>query len=748
MASPASSASRSLDADSGGSTHGSAKPSGEVIAITVRDDFLLELGDSLGGQVAVRPVDSLASALEPLTGSRRLQLLAIDSRDVSDLRGDVERAHTQVPHVPIIVFAASEAEKTVAGALKSSNVFAVLPIPVDRRKTAAVFEGALADAARRAAARNAGAESRAAKGDLRGALSEPRGTHADGRSDAERAGEIRYEARAPLSPEPASFAPEMVRATSEPPRGSSKLVIPVAVVAVVALAGGAYWFLSHGGSQAPPAPAARQAAAPAGAETRPVTAEAQPAASSAQPKAVEAPEVPLAQGTLDSLLEKARLAMRERRYAEPPGNSALLYYRSALRVDPTNGEARDGMTRLATLLMSRFDESLSGGRLDEAASSLASLKVAAPGDTRLGALESRLTEAEIGKALSDGNSERAATLIREAQQSNTFPAGELARWRAELAKHQDETRNKHLADLFAERIRDGHLVEPANDSAQYYLQQLREAAPGNPVAQHGARDLIAACLRKAREAAAANQMDAANQWVAQARAAGMTAGDYAAYQRDLASARQRAAAAQTDRLAELVRDRLQEGRLTEPASDCAASYLSQLKSARPGDPAVDSLGRELATRLLERATSEAHAGRASDMQSDLALARRWGADPALAQAVQDVLGGGHAGAPLQAAQPTGSPIPRGFVPKRIRYTAPEFPDRAYESHISGSVTVEFTIDVKGRPRDVRVVQSNPDGVFDLAATTAVSSWRYQPAVFNGVPTEIPTRLVIRFDAPR
>jgi hypothetical protein len=30
----------------------------------------------------------------------------------------------------------------------------------------------------------------------------------------------------------------------------------------------------------------------------------------------------------------------------------------------------------------------------------------------------------------------------------------------------------------------------------------------------------------------------------------------------------------------------------------------------------------------------------------------------------------------------------------------------------------------------------------------VSHWRYEPVVINGVPTEIPTHMVIRFELPK
>ena len=58
------------------------------------------------------------------------------------------------------------------------------------------------------------------------------------------------------------------------------------------------------------------------------------------------------------------------------------------------------------------------------------------------------------------------------------------------------------------------------------------------------------------------------------------------------------------------------------------------------------------------------------------------------------------------------------------------------------------VDVNGEPRDARVVDSDPPEIFDKAAITAVKRWRYEPVVVNNVPTEVPTRMVIRFELPK
>ena len=135
------------------SVSAAAQASADITALTTRDDFLLELGQTLGGRAAVRPVDSLEGALESLAHGKRGQLLVIDARDVQNVRAAVDAAHAAAPRAVVLVFAEEALEKQLGASLRGSKVFAVLPMPLDAPKTQAVVEGALAEAvARRAAA--------------------------------------------------------------------------------------------------------------------------------------------------------------------------------------------------------------------------------------------------------------------------------------------------------------------------------------------------------------------------------------------------------------------------------------------------------------------------------------------------------------------------------------------------------------------------------------------------------------------
>ena len=88
---------------------------------------------------------------------------------------------------------------------------------------------------------------------------------------------------------------------------------------------------------------------------------------------------------------------------------------------------------------------------------------------------------------------------------------------------------------------------------------------------------------------------------------------------------------------------------------------------------------------------------------------------------------------------------RVLKPKRIHFIAPTYPDEALKSGLSGSVTVEFIVDVKGEPTELRIVAATPPGVFDQAALEALQQWRYEPFKLEGVRTPIPDSVVFRFD---
>jgi TonB family protein len=71
------------------------------------------------------------------------------------------------------------------------------------------------------------------------------------------------------------------------------------------------------------------------------------------------------------------------------------------------------------------------------------------------------------------------------------------------------------------------------------------------------------------------------------------------------------------------------------------------------------------------------------------------------------------------------PSPRNDWP--IKVSPPDYPDKAVRKHICGYGTVEFNLDERGSPYEIRIVESYPDGIFDASAQKAAKRIRFTPA---------------------
>src|SRR5215831_17538731 len=221
----ATSASRSHESAATGSAGASpaTQPAADITALTTRDDFLLELGQTLGGQAAVRPVDTFEGALESMALGKRAQVLAIDAREVANVRAAVDAAYAAAPRAVVLVFAEGAAEKQLGASLRGSKVFAVLPMPLDPRKTQAVVEGALAEAIAK---------------------------HAPAAPAANPLTTLRSELSVdPFEPQPAAVSATSRRRSMPPP-----LLLAAAAATLLAVAGGVTWYFSRGGHATVTAP--------------------------------------------------------------------------------------------------------------------------------------------------------------------------------------------------------------------------------------------------------------------------------------------------------------------------------------------------------------------------------------------------------------------------------------------------------------------------------------------------------------
>jgi TonB family protein len=668
-----------------------------LAALTHHDDFLLELGEVLGGRASVHPADSLDVALQQLDSARGGQILAIDARGAETLRADVELATTQNPHAVILVFADAGAEKAVAAAVKGTRVFTVLPLPIEPDKTSAVLDAALADAAERAAPRSAPVRS------------------------------VRQAAEAPRTLLPA----EPTSASADPPSsaGGKRLWLALgAGVAVAAVVGGLVLLPKH--PVAATHPVLQRAVAAA------------PASQGAHFAALPRPDVDtsIVQGRVEDLLVKASRAMFARHFTAPKGDNALVFYRSVLAVDPTNGEARDGLRRVGNVLISRFKDAVSQEHYNAAALALATLQLADPTNRHIHPFGIELSTAVVNQALTGGQLDSAPALIAQAARRGV-PAAQILAWQSELSSLKHHKRTQNLVQQLARRIAAHRLTGAA--SATSTLAKLRTLDASSPTTANAAQALIGALLEQARRAALAGHSAAESRSLAAAQAVGASAAAIAAVQEQVQSARTHAVQSRLHRLLAEAQARLNAGELLQPANDSAAYYLDTLAADHPDSAtaaAAEQMHRALANALLQRAEAAARAGQHIAAVTDLADARQWGASGAALNSAAAVVA---APRPPTAAQL--ADVAKGL--RRTHYVSPSYPQRALTRHISGEVTVQYVVDASGRPQHIQIVSAKPATVFDRAALDAIRRWRYAPPKFHGRPVSVPVRTLIRFVLP-
>ena len=676
-----------------------ARAAVSLTALTRHDDFLLELGEVLDGRASVHPAESIDAALDHVSSERGGQILAIDARDMSELRADVERALEQTPHAVILVFADAGAEKSVAAAVKGTTVFAVLPLPIEPDKTTAVLNAAITDALQQTTPSRAAA------------------------TQPER--RVLLQNRAPPSPAAPALGAEAGSGGSRKPL---VILAGAAALAVAAIAVGVFLFRRHAAESLP--------AASGHVPTRPIPAQ-RPAAAVLPGPAVD---TSIVQGRVEDLLVKASRAMFARHFTAPRGANALVYYRSVLAVDPTNGEARDGLRRVSHVLISRFQDAIAHGHTNAAALALATLRLAEPTNPHLGPFGIALSSALVNQALAGGHLSAVSPLIAQAAHSGV-PAAQIMAWQNQLASLQNKQQARTIAQQIIRRISANRLTGAA--SAASALARLRVLAPSASATESATHALLSALLRQARQAGIAGRTDAENQWLAAARANGATPQALTAVRQQVTAQHARTQHAQIKQLLAMARARLAAGVLTPPARDSAAHYLTLISQAHLGpkaSAAAQRLRQDLAKALVARAEAAAQDGQRAAAQADLGAAQRWGATAAALQAAAHILD-----APPKPTDAQLADVARNL--RRTHYVAPGYPQQALSERIAGEVTVQYIVDQRGRTRALQVIQASPPDVFNRAALDAIRRWRYAPPRFRGTPVEVPVRTMIRFVLP-
>jgi protein TonB len=489
----------------------------------------------------------------------------------------------------------------------------------------------------------------------------------------------------------------------------SPLLLVAAAVAVLAVAGAGWYFTKDSSRDE----------VPAAASATPTTTH----QTTASALATNEPVAPAA--SLDEVLEKARLAMDERRYIEPAKNNALEYFRQVLSLDKGNAEATEGLNRLGGLLIARARTALDERRFDNALAELEAARSINPTDQRLIEVDTRLDSmraqtalAQIQATLSAQNFDRAQALLEAAQKDSLLPPAQIAQLSKDLDSKRRSVTVGRLVAAAEARLSSGRLVTPADDSAKGVIASLREAGASAEVIARLNNDLNQRLLAAARDAAAKG--DAAGQaaMLAAARDNGLSASALNAAQRDITAAAQKQQRTNDDiaRFAKAAQDRLASGSLLTPANDSAVSNAERLRLLDVRSPITLQVVKDVRSRLISEARARLAAGQPSEAAPLLDAAESLGGDSDLGD-LRVALASAEQAAATAAAAPKLPPL------KMTRPPRPKYPESA--KGVEGWVRVEFYVTPAGRTERVRVMSSEPAGLFDAAAIQAMQSARFE-----------------------
>src|SRR5262245_7150346 len=203
-------------------------------------------------------------------------------------------------------------------------------------------------------------------------------------------------------------------------------------------------------------------------------------------------------------LRRATDRIRAGALVEPAQNNARFFIESARAIAPNDANVRHAQRQPADRVGTQARNAITSGNMDEA-----DKWIQAAGDA--GVSRDDITG-----------------LTRDAA-------------RARIAARADAMAK--LSQSFNQRLTQGRLVEPANDSAKFYLAQLTQAEATHPSTQLARQALGSRLLDEARTAVTRQDYAAARRWMSEAREVGVDESGTATIERDIATAQARARAA-------------------------------------------------------------------------------------------------------------------------------------------------------------------------------------------------------------
>jgi TonB family protein len=430
--------------------------------------------------------------------------------------------------------------------------------------------------------------------------------------------------------------------------------------------------------------------------------------------APQATGVPHSSAAESPELIHAAVALAANRLTEPAGDNALELYLQAQAQNPADPVARAGLAEVHERLLARAENALLEERLDEAAIAIETARQSGVESGRIAFLTAQL-----------------------AKSRERVKAGQAAAHAIAKTEPKPDDNLSPLLRLAAERTDQARLIDPEGDSALFYIQEALKLDPNNDAAQDAEKTLAMRLLTEAHSAIDHRDFVRAAAWLEAAKSVAAAANVEAA-EISLAGARRQADADAWTQLLRNATDRLQQDRLIEPVNDSAKYYLMTLRSLDPGNAGLGTATQDLGIRLVTKARRALALEQYDAARSWLDEADGIGFASTESNSVRRDLDAAVAGQKFLA-----DVVGSGAL-TLVKSVQPAYPAKAELSKTQGWVELDFTVAENGEVKDIAVHGASTPGVFDGAAISALSQWRYKPMLRDGNPVPQRARIRMRF----
>ena len=446
----------------------------------------------------------------------------------------------------------------------------------------------------------------------------------------------------------------------------------------------------------------------------------------------------------ESLLTRADAALASGALVAPPGQNAADLYKQALHRNGTDPRPAAGIEKVIDKLLSAAEDQLGTQHLDAAQKLIDQARAIKPDhvrvtflSTRIGKERERFVLNQARQAASSGNIEAAIAVLDGANKDDKHSTL-VAEARQELEQKKLDDRVSDYLAKATERLRDGQLVEPAQDNAQFFIESARAVAPNEPQVREAQKQLEERLVAEARKAAAAGNVETAQHWIDAATDSGVSRDEITELTKETQRVQTNAKADALAKVSLVFNQRLAQGKIVDPPNDNAKYYLAQLIQSDATHPSTVLARQALANRTLDEA-------KAAAQRQDYVGARRWltethdaGTDEVSISAVEHDMT-----VAQDNAKRATEAVPATTL-ELAKYVPPSFPVSARQRGLSGWVDVQLMVKGDGSVSDVIIMGAEPVGVFEQAAVDAVKKWRYKPVERDGHAVEQRARLRMKF----